>query len=93
MRTNQSKKAKGLDKVICPICDHRHRVQSKDLDAHLRSLESKGERTATRQQRQQQTPAPVSDREAVTRLRNMRAAWSHVAAEHMPEDVRQVLGV
>lgn len=81
------------DYVTCTECDRPHKLQRKDLDAHLSSLARKGERTATRQQRQQQTPAPVSDREAVTRLRNMRAAWSHVAAEHMPEDVRQVLGV
>ena len=84
------------DYVTCNNCARPHKLQRKDLPAHLNSLESKGERK--RQSSEQPSSAPANHgtriaTEQERRLRNMRAAWNHGPAEHMPEDVRKVLGV
>ena len=96
MRISQSRNAKGTDKVVCPQCEKQHMIQSKDLDAHLRSLETKSGRKSTRQPSQPNS-APTNrgtriETEQERRVRNMRAAWSHVPADQMPEHIRQTLG-
>ncbi|MCX6734519.1 MAG: hypothetical protein NTZ25_01255 [Candidatus Peregrinibacteria bacterium] len=88
--------AKGLERITCTECDRPHKLQRKDLDDHLRSIQGKGDRNPRQLSPSSSVPANRGTRiatEQETRVRNMRRAWNHVPADHMPEEIRQALGL
>lgn len=96
MSISKSQMSKGLDRITCPECERRHTLQRKDLAAHLSSLESKGGRSPRQPSQSNSAPATRGTRIATDqeiKVRNMRRAWNHVPADHMPEDIRQALGL